>query len=69
MFAGYSLVGWVIAIVVFMLVLLVVLWGLPLLAGMIGLAIPRIIVVLLALLLALLAAFGGVRSYSSRSGV
>lgn len=61
MLFGYSLLGWLIALIVFVFVLLLLRWLLGLLLAAIGLAVPDLIVLLFCVLLAISAAFGGLR--------
>ena len=67
MLFGYSLLSWLIALLVFFFVFLVLRWLLGLLLVAIGLAVPDVIVLLFCLLVAIGAAFGGLRAYPARS--
>ena len=59
MFAGRSVLYWIVTIILAVLVFFVFQWLIPLLAGLVGLAIPVMIVNILALLIALAVVWGG----------
>jgi pilus assembly protein TadC len=59
MIAGNSWVGWILSPILAVFVFLVLMWLVPLLAALVGLAIPHVIVVLGCLLVAAFVLFNG----------
>lgn len=59
MILGRSIIHWVVVILVAVLVFLLAMWLIPLLFGLVGIAIPPTIVTVIALLIAIGVVWGG----------
>lgn len=59
MIAGNSWVSWLVSALLAVFTFLVLMWLIPLLAGLVGLEIPHVILVLFCLIAALLVLFNG----------